>query len=109
MVTNDLHNIMFSYAVPHVMFSDHKLLLLDAIQLDHHSVSVAAITTKPLLDIHHFFIGIYQYCQLYIVIVQIPSNSLLVLGSLGILDIPAPISSSEISSRGSPVLVGNLP
>gem|GEM_PF-4149246 len=72
-----------------------------ATRLDHHAVSVAAINTKPLLDIPLFLIGMYAYCHSTVVETHsIPAFIvLLVLGSVGIPSIPAEIKSSAISSN----------
>lgn len=97
-----------------VVIGATQVPLLVATQLDHHGVSVAAISTKPLLGIHLFLIGIYAYCPCELSPPSIPEFSLVVFISDGTQSIPADIKSLEISSNGHPLLLssgqrGNFP
>ena len=83
-------------------------------QFAPHSVSAAAIRANPFAGIHDFAITTYPYCQLVIVDSAIPLNCLTVLGSSGILDIPAVIRSVFITFKAHPSAhvvhdVGNCP
>lgn len=84
-----------------------------AIRFDHHGVSVAAISTKPLSSIHLFVIGIYAYCPCELSPPSIPEFFLVVFISDGTQSIPADINSSLISANLHHLLSsgqrGNLP
>lgn len=86
--------------VLHGVISSNSVVLVIPLfintQFDHPSVSDPAMITKPFAAIHHFVMGVYPYCPHAIVVPAIPANDLLVFGSAGILDNPAPRSWVEI-------------
>jgi hypothetical protein len=73
-------------------------------RFDPHSVSVAAIRTKPLFATHHFVTGVYQYCQPHMVSVDIPFNCLVEFGSEGRLFIHAAINCASIPLNAQTVV-----
>ena len=74
-------------------------------RLDHPSVSVAAIRTNQLAGVHHFLMGVYPYCPAVMTEAVIHVNDLVVLGSEGILSMPALFKLPEIVLN-APAVVG---